>query len=127
MKTPYAGHPIKFSNISYQREVIASYPCRTIAIHLTSDKKKSIGFKVTLDSQHDDKKVEYKDGMLVLSVSVKKSIMKGMAGARIVTDGKLIHSENEVTVSDATTATIYLSAATNFKNYNDVRMIPIRC
>jgi len=116
----------KVANVEYQREVIASYPHRAIAVNLLSEKEKSLGFTVSFDALHEYKKVEYKDGMLTLEVKVKNGALRGVAGARIVTDGKLSHTGEDVSVSEATTATIYLSAATNFRNFMDVSNDPVR-
>ncbi len=116
----------KVDNVEYYREVIASYPHKTIAVNLLSERKNSLNCTVSFDAEHEFKKVAYKDGMLTLEVKVKNGALRGVAGARIVTDGKLDYAGGEVSVSEATNATIYLSAATNFINFRDVSNDPVR-
>jgi alpha-L-fucosidase 2 len=114
----------KVDGILYEREVIASYPRQVIAIHLATDRKKALDFSFHLDSPHRDKAFFLKDGKLSMNIAVEKGVLTGMARVVLETDGEIRASPEQVTVSGANTATLYLNAATSFKNYKDVSNDP---
>ncbi|HUX58574.1 MAG TPA: glycoside hydrolase family 95 protein [Bacteroidales bacterium] len=111
--------------VNYRREVIASNPDQVIAIHLTADKAKALVFKVYLDSEHEKKSVATSNNTQILNVAVKDGVLKGVAKIKIDTDGEMATEKNEISVSGARSATIWLSANTNFKNYKDVSKDPM--
>jgi alpha-L-fucosidase 2 len=114
----------RVNGVEYTREVIASYPHKSIAVHLRSERKNLLNCRVSFDAEHDFKKVEYKDGLLTLEVKVKNGALRGIAGAKIVTDGELDFADGQVSIWEASSATIYLSAATNFENFRDISNDP---
>ncbi|MCK4750281.1 MAG: glycoside hydrolase family 95 protein, partial [Bacteroidales bacterium] len=111
--------------IHYTREVIASNPHQVIAIHIDSDKAGSLTFSLKLDSEHEEKSIQTDGDYQVLSVAVKDGALKGTAGIKVETDGTVSNSQNTITVTRARTATIWLSAATNFVSYTDVSNDPL--
>lgn len=113
------------NGVHYTREVIASYPQQVIAIHLGSDKAGSLSFNLKLDSEHEDKSVSTNGNYQVLNVAVKNGALKGSAGIQVETDGTISENGDLITVTDARTATLWLSAATNFISYNDVSGDPL--
>ena len=114
----------KINEVSYKREIIASNPHEAIAVNIRSDKKESINCKISFDTEHEFRKVDFSDNLLTLEVEVKDGVLRGIAGARVLTDGKLKFSDGKLFISGASDATIYLSAATNFKNYMDTSNDP---
>ena len=114
----------KVDGVRYEREVIASYPRQVIAIHLTTDKNKALDFSYHLDSPHQEKEFYLKDGKLSISIAVEGGVLTGMARVVLETDGEIKASREQVSVSGANTATLYLNAATSFKNYQDVSNDP---
>ena len=63
----------------------------------------------------------------ILTASVKNVEQEGVPASltancivKIVSDGKTVSDASSVTVNGATAATVFISAATNFKNYHDV-------
>lgn len=107
-------------DVHYLREVIASFPSQIIAIRLESDRSGSLNFSLRLDSDHKDHQVETGLARQVLRVAVKDGSLRGSAGVEIETDGELSYKGDKIKVSGARTATIILSASTNFLSYNDV-------
>lgn len=108
------------NGVTYTREVLASYPDQVIAIRLAANKKKALKFTIMLDTPHGDKSLSCDGNRQLMSLEVKKGKMKGAAGIDVETDGELICSDHKMQVKDATEATIYLAAATNFVDYRDV-------
>ncbi|GJM35479.1 MAG: hypothetical protein DHS20C18_44800 [Saprospiraceae bacterium] len=106
--------------VHYKREVIASYPDQVLAVHLTAGKAKSLSFAIWMDALHEDQKVVSTGAGQTLKVQVKDGALRGVATFKIKTNGKLSRAGNRLEVANASWATIYLSAATNFIDYNNV-------
>ncbi len=114
------------NGVNYKSEVFASNPDQLIVARISSDKPGKLSFTATLDRPSD---VEVKtDGNNEITLSGTSSDQEGVKGAvrfeakvKIVTDGGSVSaSESALTVNDATVATIYISIASNFNNYNDI-------
>ena len=115
----------KVGEVTYTREVFSSFADNVILIRLTADKEGALSFTANYKSplQHSVKK---KNGKLVLNGNGQEH--EGIPGAiRLETQtevkaegGKVTVETDRIVVSNATAATIYVSAATNFVNYKDV-------
>jgi alpha-L-fucosidase 2 len=115
------------SRVSYQvgkttfkREVFATYPDQLIVVHLSADQRKALNFDLSLDAIHEQKSVSASEGSITLKVQVKDGALQGVAQLKIVSNGKLKVEDSKLSISKASEATIYLSAATNYINYKDV-------
>ncbi len=106
--------------VTYTREVFASYPDQVIVMNLTADKGGALDFNLNLDALHEQKSVVTGPNTQTLEVKVKDGVLKGVAIVKIKTNGKIKAADGKLNVSGASKAAIYLSAATNFKNYDDV-------
>lgn len=115
----------KVNDVTYTRELFTSFADNIIIMRISSDKQNALNFTADYTSplKHF---VSTKKGKLILSG--KGADHEGVTGViRLenqtfikTTDGKVEAANNKITVSNATTAIIYISAATNFVNYNDV-------
>jgi len=114
----------KVGGIRYEREVIASFPGQAIAIHLTADRNGALDFSYHLDSPHQEKEFYLKDGKLSMNIAVGNGVLTGMAQVVVETDGEIEAGREQVSVSGANTATLYLNAATSFKSHKDVSNDP---
>ena len=110
----------KSNGIDYTREYLSSNPDQVIAIRLTASKEKSLNFSMELDALHEAKTMQASGKGMTLKVQVKDGALRGVASLTITTDGKVAANGEQLTISDAKSATIYLSAATNYVNYQDV-------
>jgi alpha-L-fucosidase 2 len=110
--------------VLYRREVIASYPRQVIAIHLEADRKGALEFSYHFDSPHREKELVMADGKLGMKIAVEMGVLKGMAEVVLDTDGEVEAAPERVSVSGASKATLFLNAATSFKNYKDVSNDP---
>ncbi|MCF0064550.1 glycoside hydrolase family 95 protein [Dyadobacter chenwenxiniae] len=113
--------------VSYTREVLASFPERVIVIRLTADKPGMLAFDASYASLHKNKSIKTtasKD-LTIAGTAADHEGVKGMVRfkgiARIKTEGGSVTANDTLLmVKGANAATIYISIATNFKNYNDV-------
>ena len=113
------------NEVHYTREIIASHPDQVLVMHLSADKKGALNFALKLDSEHEESTLENLDGKQILNVSVKDGALRGTAGIRVETDGELSSDGDKIRIGGARSATLYLSAATNFVSYNDVSGDPL--
>ena len=119
----------------FTREVLVSKPDEVISVKLSCKKTKSLNFSFWLDADHENKSVNLEGTEISLDVKVAdgesdwiavpfKSVLFGNSKVKIVTDGELKEEDGKLAVKDANEATLYLTAATNFKRYNDVSNDP---
>jgi len=108
------------NDVHYTREVISSHPSQIIAIRLEADRSGSLNFNFWLDSEHEEHSLETSSGKQILYVAVKDGALKGTAGIEVKTDGKISSKGDKIQISGAKTATLVLSAATNFVSYKDI-------
>ena len=108
------------NGVTYERSVFASLADHAVIVRLTASKKGALSFGVAFSSPLENK-VEAGNGML--TATVKNAEHEGIKGGltaecrvKIETDGHC----NGTSVSDATTATLYIVAATNYVNYHDI-------
>lgn len=117
----------KVNNITYKRELLASLTDRVIVMHITASKERSISFKATFSTPQPGAIIATTAGNL-LTISGRSITHEGVEGkvkfkglVRIkLQDGRVSATDTLLTVTNATSATIYISIATSFKNYNDV-------
>ena len=114
------------NGVKYTREFFVSKPDDVIAMKITADKAGALNFNLSLNSPHFQKSVDTDYDQQVLSVHVANGKMEGMAGMKVLSDGKITPSYDKIVVSNATSATVYLGAYTNFKNFRDISEKPKR-
>ena len=121
-KTTYTVNGVK-----YKREVLASLPDRVIVIQLTADKSGSLSFAASYATPHAQKEIKtVSSNELTLSgITSDHEGVKGMVKfksiARIKTQGgSITANDTALIVKGATSATIYISIATNFNSYKDL-------
>ena len=114
----------RVGDVRYQRTVIASLADNVIAMHLTADKPSALNFALSYESELP---VSRKVVGHVLTAEVSGVAQEGIPGGLkaecrvwVETDGRLTDGQQTVTVENATEATVYLTAATNFISYQDI-------
>ncbi|MFC2081002.1 glycoside hydrolase N-terminal domain-containing protein [Bacteroidota bacterium] len=113
------------NGVQFQREVIASNPHEVIAFHVSADKADMLSFSLYLDSDHENRSSISENNIQTLNVAVEDGILKGFAKVKVETDGEVRSEDGKIMVSKADEATIWLFAATNFKNYKDISVDPL--
>jgi alpha-L-fucosidase 2 len=116
----------KIENVSYTRETFTSFTDQVIVIRLTANKKNSITCNVTLDSPHENAEVSYANNVAKLaglsgSHSNKKGKVRFITLAKaLVEKGELNSTTSGIQIRNADAVTLFISIATNFKNYRDL-------
>jgi alpha-L-fucosidase 2 len=111
--------------VSFKREVFSSFADQVIIVHLTTDKPGALNFTTWLNSPL--KSMTYVENADKLILSGVSSTHEGVTGEvkfqthiKIIPEGGSVSSKDSVlSVSNANTATIYISIATSYVNYND--------
>ena len=116
----------KNDGVTFKREIITSFTDQVVEIHLTSNKKNKITFNAVLTSPHVDVLIA-SDGQSVTLDGIT-STHEGLKGKvqfqgrmTVKTQGGRISCKDGVlAVEEANEATIYVSIATNFNNYQNI-------
>lgn len=127
-----------YNGVRYQRTVFASQADNVIVVRLTADKKDALAFGLNfnslLPSSVHTQPVSIPSGVRhQIVASVKNVEQEGIPACleaecrvEVVTDGQVTDLHEGLRVDDATTAVLYITAATNFVNYHDVSADPAR-
>ncbi|HVT84733.1 MAG TPA: glycoside hydrolase family 95 protein [Chitinophagaceae bacterium] len=114
-------------NVTYTREVLASFPDRVIVMHLTASKPHSISFTAFFSTPQPKAaiKTTSKKELTISGTTIDHETVEGKIRfkgiAKFKTEGgSLSSTDTSVTVKDANAVTIYISIATNFNNYHDI-------
>ncbi|WZL88143.1 glycoside hydrolase family 95 protein [Salinimicrobium sp. 3283s] len=115
----------RVGGVGYENKVFASHPDQVIVVQITADKPGTLNFSATID-RPGGAEVSTENGTLKLHG--KTSDFEGIEGkveflaiTKIQTEGGKITSEDEaLKIQDANSATLYISIASNFKNYKDL-------
>ncbi len=132
LKTGISGVTYTIDGVTYKREIFASYPDKAIIIRLTADKPQQIKFKATLTSPHkQSEQFKIDDTILGLRGHVAKtgeneneSKMQFQAVLRIHHASAEI-SNDGIRLDRGNSATLILTAATNYQNYKDLSGDPM--
>jgi alpha-L-fucosidase 2 len=113
--------------VTYTRETLASFPDRVIAMRLTASQPGRLSFSAHYTSPQRQKRIAVTPAKdLILSgVTSDHESVKGMVEFMGITrikleGGSMTSSDTSLTVTGATSATLFISMATNFNNYQDV-------
>ena len=118
--------------VKYERTVFASQADNVIIVRLKASKKGELAFGIKFNSQLQSKVTPVvakgANGQEnLLSATVEgvdqegiKAGLKADCKVLIEADGDVEVEDGGISVDDATTATLYIVAATNFVNYNDI-------
>src|SRR5262249_4984693 len=120
----------RLGGVRFKRDVFASYPDQAIIVRITADQPKKVSFTLQMDSpQTNSRTTTIARDTLALSGQVETNGLRFESRVRVICDGgTLTTNRNAVTVEGANSATLFLVAATSFKNYQDISADPAqRC
>jgi len=122
--------------VDFQREIFTSFTDQVIVIKLTASKKGKINFSANMDRPAPavvKVSVENNNVLKMIGLSSDRNSIKGKNGnsikgqvefqsrLKIVPEGgTLTSNDTTLIVSNANSATLYVSIATNFVNYKDI-------
>ena len=114
----------KVGDVQYQRTVIASMADNVIAMQLVADKAGALNFALSFESGLKNS-VQLTNDVLTATVDGVdqegiKAGLKAECRVWVETNGKKQMRGKRIVVSDASEATVYITAATNFVNYHNV-------
>lgn len=114
------------NGISYKREYFISQRNQVVAVNLTASEKASISFEIAITSPHKEYTVRKIDNnTIALSLKVLNGVLRGESYVQVKTLGGTIKIQDQkIKINNADIATVYLTAGTNYKNYNDVSANP---
>jgi alpha-L-fucosidase 2 len=129
----------QIDGVTYTREVIASYPDNVIAVRISADKSNSITLTAALNSPHKNsktvadnnkqltlsgqlpKKYQYKKNKKKYPELIFDTSLSFAASLQVRADGGTVKTTNkEISVTYANAVTFILSAATSYKNFQDI-------
>ncbi len=114
----------KVGDVTYTRTAFASLTDDAIIMRVTADRDGALDFTLGYDCPLENTVTASKNTMVVVCKGVEHeqipSALNAECRIQVVSDGKVSGKGAEITVADATTATIYITAATNFVNFKDV-------
>jgi alpha-L-fucosidase 2 len=126
-----------YNGVKYERTVFASQADNVVIVHLKASKKGALSFDVSFDSQlgaestvvlkRENQPVKELAG-IVKGVE-QEGIKPGLTAEcriKVEADGNVETRAQSWNVSNATEATLYIVAATNFVNYHDISGNPVK-
>jgi len=139
LSTALATTSYKSDGVKYERTVFASQTDSVIIVQLKASKKGELEFDMNFTtplqaqvftvSSHEGIKGTVNELAAIVDGVDHEGIKAGLkAECRILVqaDGEVKRNLESIEVDDATTATIYISAATNFVNYHDINGTPVK-
>ena len=114
-------------DVTYTRESLASFPDRVIVMRLTASKPGSISFTASFSTPQPKAliKTTAAKELTITGATMDHEGVKGLVKfkgiARIKLEGgTLTSNDTSLTIRNANAATIFISIATSFNNYNDI-------
>ncbi|WP_158827496.1 glycoside hydrolase family 95 protein [Mucilaginibacter lacusdianchii] len=110
------------NGVNFSREYFASKPDQVIAMRLTANQPSKLTFNAVLSTLHKNMLLrKVNDHTLALSLKVGNGVLRGVSYLTVQTKGgKVDVSAKGINITGANEATLYLTAATSYKNYKDV-------
>jgi alpha-L-fucosidase 2 len=115
------------NGVKYETRVFSSFPDQILIVRITADKPGSVSFSATLERPSKvDISTNGNDELIMSGKTndfekVKGNLLEFETKVKILTTGGSVSAaDTDLTVTKADVATIYISMATNFVNYNDI-------
>lgn len=114
------------SGVDYKREVFTSFADQLVIVRLTASQPEKLTFSTAMTCpQEVDVTVSGKNAMTLEGTTKGDDFTKGAVRFRAdlkldLQGGKSMAGDTLLSVTNATTATIYIAMATNFVNYKDI-------
>ena len=120
------------NGINFTTNVFSSFPDQVIVARISADKPGAISFSASMDSPKTKGnvstckvKTKGNDELILTGVTRDQESVKGAvqfeAKVKIITNGGAVSAtDSTLNITNADVITIYISIATNFKNYKDI-------
>ncbi len=126
IETAVATTRYDVDGVTYKYEVFSSFPDQVIIFRITANKPRRIKFTASLNHPAPvDISTDGNDKLIMSGITGDCDSIKGavkfQVQVKIVTDGGSVSADNKsLIVNNADVATLYISIASSFKNYNDI-------
>ena len=114
----------KVGGVEYRRTAFASLADDVIIMRIEADKPDALNFGLSFRTPFKADVAADGDGLVMRCNGVEQegipAALRAECRVRVVSDGEVRAAAGSLNVSNATTATVYISAATNYVNYKDV-------
>lgn len=127
LKKAVAKTSYKIGGVTYTREVLASFPDRVIVIRLIASKPGKLSFDAFYSTPQPNEKMKTTSSkdLTIAGTTIDHEGIKGMLKFKGIIrikleGGSLSATDTSLVVKGSNAATIYISIATNFINYNDL-------
>lgn len=124
LETATATTRYEVDGVKFSRTTFASIPDGVIIMRINADKAQAINFSLGYTSE-----MEHKVGVKknTLTATIKNVEQEGIPAGltaqcviKVLTDGKVVGGKENISVENASGATIIISAATNYINYHNI-------
>ena len=127
-----------YKGVKYERTVFASQADNALIVHLKASKKGALDLNVAFESPLEAMVFPMtlsgkKASIHQIAATVKNVEQEGIKGAltadcrvEVKADGKVKVDDKELDIDDATEVTLFIVAATNFVNYQDLSGDPVK-
>ena len=116
------------NGVTYQRTAFASLTDHVIVVRIVASQKGSLRFNVNFDSPLETKRSVENHQLATIINNVEQEGIPGGLQAEcrieVTADGTITDSDSLISVMNATTATLYIAASTNFENYQKTNANP---
>ena len=130
LSTAMATTQYRIGDVAYERTCFASQADNVIIVHIKASQTGALTFQIAFDSPlADTTHVDSHQLAALIQGVEQEGIPAGLQAecrVHVKTDGEVIDSKESIRVRNATSATLYITAATNFVNYHDVSGNPTR-
>lgn len=126
IETAVATTQYSVNGVTYKREAFSSYPDQVIILRVTANKPGSINFTASLNHPLPvDISVKGGKKLVMSGITSDCDSIKGAVKFQVLVNiaiegGLLSATDSTLIVNKADIATIYISIASSFKNYNDI-------
>lgn len=115
-----------YNGVRFTRSVFCSFPDQVIVVRLTAGKPGVLNFIIGASCPHKFSEIFTENNKLVITgktsdhEGVESKVRFRAATSTIINGGSIQTDGKQIIVTDADTATLFISIATNFINYSDV-------
>lgn len=124
LRRAVAKTSFRVDDVTYTREVIASFADDLVAVRLRADKAHSLSFRVGYTSPlPNDCFADGKEYVMrgkALGHEGVEGVVRVETRSRVVADGEVVIDDSGVSVKGASEALLLICSATNFVDYDDV-------
>ncbi|MGB8490263.1 MAG: glycoside hydrolase family 95 protein, partial [Bacteroidales bacterium] len=114
------------NGVNFNTQVFSSFPYQVIIVRISADKPGAVSFSATMDRPSKvNVSTAGKDELILSGITSDHEGVKGKVQFEakikiITTEGVISAGDTALNIAGADVATIYISIASNVKNYNDI-------